>query len=137
MCCSSTQRSRNEVQWVHQALSLGCFGFCFRNPDGDKKPWCFIKANSAKVKWEYCDVPACPALGKTVAVQRPWWWGGCRSIDRCSIDRFPISPTFVFPPHLLYRPSSQWQPNCLVLHTPLGMLSSPGDLCKFGPVAQM
>ncbi|XP_004428145.1 PREDICTED: hyaluronan-binding protein 2 [Ceratotherium simum simum] len=35
--------------------------FC-RNPDGDKKPWCFIKVNHAKVKWEYCDVTACSAL---------------------------------------------------------------------------
>lgn len=65
MCCLSTQRSRNEVRWVHQALTLAYFGFCFRNPDGDQKPWCFIKVNSAKVKWEYCDVPACSALGKT------------------------------------------------------------------------
>ena len=35
----------------------------FRNPDGDKKPWCFFKVNNAKVKWEYCDVPACSAPG--------------------------------------------------------------------------
>nr|KAF6322333.1 hyaluronan binding protein 2 [Pipistrellus kuhlii] len=44
-----------------EAHGIGEHNFC-RNPDGDEKPWCFIKANSAKVKWEYCDVPACPAL---------------------------------------------------------------------------
>ncbi|CAO2585897.1 Hyaluronan-binding protein 2 [Lemmus lemmus] len=33
---------------------------CFRNPDGDHKPWCFVKVNSEKVKWEYCDVTVCP-----------------------------------------------------------------------------
>ncbi|KAM7330368.1 hypothetical protein ACRRTK_011981 [Alexandromys fortis] len=33
--------------------------FC-RNPDGDHKPWCFVKVNSEKVKWEYCDVTVCP-----------------------------------------------------------------------------
>ena len=51
-------------------LRLSLF-FYFRNPDGDKKPWCFFKVNNAKVKWEYCDVPACSELGKTVAVWRP------------------------------------------------------------------
>ncbi|CAH6940368.1 Habp2 [Phodopus roborovskii] len=34
--------------------------FC-RNPDGDHKPWCFVKVNSEKVKWEYCDVTVCAA----------------------------------------------------------------------------
>ncbi|XP_032748159.1 hyaluronan-binding protein 2 isoform X1 [Rattus rattus] len=33
--------------------------FC-RNPDGDHKPWCFVKVNSEKVKWEYCNVEVCP-----------------------------------------------------------------------------
>ncbi|KAM5271839.1 hyaluronan-binding protein 2 [Ctenodactylus gundi] len=41
---------------------IGEHNFC-RNPDGDKKPWCFIKTNSKKVKWEYCDISACPAPG--------------------------------------------------------------------------
>lgn len=65
---SLTQRSFNEVYWLHQALTLGCFVLNFRNPDGDKKPWCFIKVNNAKVKWEYCDISACSALGKSMAI---------------------------------------------------------------------
>ncbi|XP_060497433.1 factor VII-activating protease isoform X2 [Panthera onca] len=40
---------------------IGEHNFC-RNPDGDEKPWCFIKINNAKVKWEYCDIPACSTL---------------------------------------------------------------------------
>ncbi|XP_077733717.1 factor VII-activating protease [Canis aureus] len=44
-----------------EAHGIGEHNFC-RNPDGDKKPWCFIKANNAKLKWEYCDVSACSAL---------------------------------------------------------------------------
>ncbi|XP_053063573.1 hyaluronan-binding protein 2 isoform X2 [Acinonyx jubatus] len=40
---------------------IGEHNFC-RNPDGDEKPWCFVKINNAKVKWEYCDIPACSAL---------------------------------------------------------------------------
>lgn len=43
-----------------EAHGIGEHNFC-RNPDGDKKPWCFIKVNSGKVKWEYCDVSACSA----------------------------------------------------------------------------
>lgn len=68
---SFMQRSFNEVLCVHQALTWVILFFYFRNPDGDKKPWCFIKANHGKVKWEYCDISACSALGKTMAVWRP------------------------------------------------------------------
>ncbi|XP_075390685.1 factor VII-activating protease [Tenrec ecaudatus] len=49
---------------------IGEHNFC-RNPDGDKKPWCFIKVNSEKVKWEYCDVLACPALDMVDAEGSP------------------------------------------------------------------
>ncbi|KAM5243573.1 hyaluronan-binding protein 2 isoform 2-T2 [Hipposideros larvatus] len=49
---------------------IGEHNFC-RNPDGDKKPWCFIKVNSAKVKWEYCDVSACSALDITDPERSP------------------------------------------------------------------
>ncbi|TEA38391.1 hypothetical protein DBR06_SOUSAS110267 [Sousa chinensis] len=44
-----------------EAHGIGEHNFC-RNPDGDKKPWCFFKLNNAKLKWEYCDVPSCSAL---------------------------------------------------------------------------
>ncbi|XP_047428167.1 hepatocyte growth factor activator isoform X1 [Mugil cephalus] len=36
---------------------LGEHAFC-RNPDGDKKPWCYTLNDSA-ISWEYCDVPSC------------------------------------------------------------------------------
>ncbi|XP_051508222.1 hyaluronan-binding protein 2-like [Myxocyprinus asiaticus] len=37
---------------------LGPHNYC-RNPDGDKKPWCFIKRNK-RLLWDYCDVRKCP-----------------------------------------------------------------------------
>ncbi|XP_074518278.1 hepatocyte growth factor activator serine protease isoform X2 [Halichoeres trimaculatus] len=36
---------------------LGEHAFC-RNPDGDKKPWCYT-LNDGAISWEYCDVPSC------------------------------------------------------------------------------
>uniref|UniRef100_A0A8C9PHH1 Hyaluronan binding protein 2 n=1 Tax=Spermophilus dauricus TaxID=99837 RepID=A0A8C9PHH1_SPEDA len=54
------QENYNMFMEEAEAHGIGEHNFC-RNPDGDKKPWCFIKVNSEKVKWEYCDVPACSA----------------------------------------------------------------------------
>ncbi|XP_065806314.1 hepatocyte growth factor activator isoform X1 [Labrus bergylta] len=42
---------------------LGEHAFC-RNPDGDKKPWCYT-LNDGAISWEYCDVPSC--------VMSVWW----------------------------------------------------------------
>ncbi|ROK15662.1 Hyaluronan-binding protein 2, partial [Anabarilius grahami] len=42
---------------------LGPHNFC-RNPDGDKKPWCFIKKNR-RLRWDYCDVRKCPSPATT------------------------------------------------------------------------
>ncbi|XP_068164490.1 hepatocyte growth factor activator [Antennarius striatus] len=36
---------------------LGDHAFC-RNPDGDRKPWCYTLKDSA-ISWEYCSVPSC------------------------------------------------------------------------------
>ncbi|XP_057711499.1 hepatocyte growth factor activator isoform X2 [Corythoichthys intestinalis] len=36
---------------------LGKHAHC-RNPDGDKKPWCYTLSNDA-ISWEYCTVPSC------------------------------------------------------------------------------
>ncbi|XP_006744539.1 hyaluronan-binding protein 2 [Leptonychotes weddellii] len=44
-----------------ESHGIGEHNFC-RNPDGDKQPWCFFKVNNAKVKWEYCEIPACSAI---------------------------------------------------------------------------
>uniref|UniRef100_A0A8C4M5S5 Kringle domain-containing protein n=1 Tax=Equus asinus asinus TaxID=83772 RepID=A0A8C4M5S5_EQUAS len=64
------QENYNMFMENAEVHGIGEHNFC-RNPDGDKKPWCFIKANHGKVKWEYCDISACSALGKTMAVWRP------------------------------------------------------------------
>ncbi|XP_054437200.1 hyaluronan-binding protein 2 [Pteronotus mesoamericanus] len=53
-----------------EAHGIGEHNFC-RNPDADKKPWCFIKVNNAKVKWEYCDVSLCSALDITDPEEGP------------------------------------------------------------------
>ncbi|XP_020779681.1 hepatocyte growth factor activator isoform X2 [Boleophthalmus pectinirostris] len=36
---------------------LGGHAYC-RNPDGDKKPWCYT-LNDGAISWEYCNVPSC------------------------------------------------------------------------------
>ncbi|KAK2863151.1 hypothetical protein Q5P01_002684 [Channa striata] len=36
---------------------LGEHAFC-RNPDGDKRPWCYT-LNDDAISWEYCDIPPC------------------------------------------------------------------------------
>ncbi|XP_035810926.2 hepatocyte growth factor activator isoform X2 [Amphiprion ocellaris] len=36
---------------------LGEHAYC-RNPDGDKRPWCYTLNDSA-ISWEYCDIPSC------------------------------------------------------------------------------
>ncbi|CAM4727131.1 unnamed protein product [Leuciscus chuanchicus] len=42
---------------------LGQHNFC-RNPDGDKKPWCFIKKDK-KLRWDHCSVRKCPTPATT------------------------------------------------------------------------
>ncbi|XP_020635563.3 factor VII-activating protease isoform X1 [Pogona vitticeps] len=42
---------------------LGDHNYC-RNPDGDEKPWCFVKVNN-KLKWDFCDVSPCPASAQS------------------------------------------------------------------------
>ncbi|XP_059211012.1 hepatocyte growth factor activator isoform X2 [Centropristis striata] len=36
---------------------LGGHAYC-RNPDKDKRPWCYT-LNDGAISWEYCDVPSC------------------------------------------------------------------------------
>nr|XP_019950976.1 PREDICTED: hepatocyte growth factor activator [Paralichthys olivaceus] len=40
-----------------QLSGLGEHAYC-RNPDRDKKPWCYT-LNDDAISWEYCDVPSC------------------------------------------------------------------------------
>ncbi|XP_053272676.1 hepatocyte growth factor activator [Pleuronectes platessa] len=40
-----------------QLSGLGEHAYC-RNPDGDRKPWCYT-LNEDAISWEYCDVPSC------------------------------------------------------------------------------
>ncbi len=44
----------------------------YRNPDGDKKPWCFIKKDR-KLRWDYCDVRKCHTPGKTYDKDTVWF----------------------------------------------------------------
>ncbi|KAK2896631.1 hypothetical protein QQF64_005850 [Cirrhinus molitorella] len=48
---------------VASSEGLGPHNFC-RNPDGDKKPWCFIKKNK-RLRWDYCNVRKCPTPATT------------------------------------------------------------------------
>ncbi|XP_052006463.1 hyaluronan-binding protein 2-like isoform X2 [Xyrauchen texanus] len=47
------------------STGLGPHNYC-RNPDGDKKPWCFIKRNK-RLRWDYCVVRKCPPPATTTA----------------------------------------------------------------------
>ncbi|XP_053439741.1 hyaluronan-binding protein 2 isoform X1 [Nycticebus coucang] len=58
------QENYNMFMEDAEAHGIGEHNFC-RNPDGDKKPWCFIKVGNDKVKWEYCEVLACSAQDLT------------------------------------------------------------------------
>lgn len=64
------QENYNMFMEDAEAHGIGDHNFC-RNPDGDEKPWCFIKVNNVKVKWEYCDIPACSAEDITDSVRNP------------------------------------------------------------------
>ncbi|NXK53527.1 HABP2 protein, partial [Chauna torquata] len=39
------------------SYGIGEHNFC-RNPDGDQKPWCYIRKNH-EVEWDFCDVSPC------------------------------------------------------------------------------
>uniref|UniRef100_A0A3Q2ZUZ0 trypsin n=1 Tax=Kryptolebias marmoratus TaxID=37003 RepID=A0A3Q2ZUZ0_KRYMA len=45
---------------------LGEHAFC-RNPDGDKRPWCYTTSDSA-ISWEYCNIPSCAKLACEIVV---------------------------------------------------------------------
>ncbi|XP_016042304.1 hyaluronan-binding protein 2 isoform X2 [Erinaceus europaeus] len=55
------QENYNMFMEDAEVHGIGEHNFC-RNPDGDKKPWCFVKVNSSKIKWEYCDISTCSVL---------------------------------------------------------------------------
>uniref|UniRef100_A0A671X2C4 trypsin n=1 Tax=Sparus aurata TaxID=8175 RepID=A0A671X2C4_SPAAU len=42
----------------------------FRNPDGDTKPWCFIKKQN-KLDWDYCNVKKCSQVPATPPPVKP------------------------------------------------------------------
>uniref|UniRef100_A0A673HTK8 trypsin n=1 Tax=Sinocyclocheilus rhinocerous TaxID=307959 RepID=A0A673HTK8_9TELE len=67
---------------------LGPHNFC-RNPDGDKKPWCFIKKDR-RLRWDYCDVRKCPTPG-TITTQ----YGSItpESTSSAQITTTPVPPT--------------------------------------------
>ena len=101
---------------------LLCCLFFFRNPDGDKKPWCFFKVNNAKVKWEYCDVSACSAPGKTVAI---WRSGSEEVVDTQTFPELSLSHP--------YPPSTPASPFAILVATQLRdpLLSGRADLGSF------
>ncbi|XP_018419979.1 PREDICTED: hyaluronan-binding protein 2 [Nanorana parkeri] len=40
---------------------IGEHNFC-RNPDGAEKPWCYYLGEKKKLRWEVCEVAACPGV---------------------------------------------------------------------------
>ncbi|CAL8385077.1 unnamed protein product [Arctogadus glacialis] len=40
---------------------LGAHNYC-RNPDGDRRPWCYVLDAGGAISWEPCGVPACSSV---------------------------------------------------------------------------
>ncbi|XP_067909044.1 hyaluronan-binding protein 2-like isoform X2 [Heterodontus francisci] len=70
---STTEQGRKCLYWSSHLLlrkninifgdqaeenGLGDHRFC-RNPDDDKKPWCFFKEQNGKLKWDFCVISPC------------------------------------------------------------------------------
>ncbi|XP_030235596.1 hyaluronan-binding protein 2 [Gadus morhua] len=51
------ENGANPFSDLEDTDGLGPHNFC-RNPDGDTKPWCFIR-KGRKLRWDYCDVEQC------------------------------------------------------------------------------
>ncbi|XP_053357369.1 hyaluronan-binding protein 2-like [Clarias gariepinus] len=58
----------NPFTAVSDPQGLGPHNYC-RNPDGDSKPWCFVRVEK-KIRWEQCNVRKCPT-DPTPSVQKP------------------------------------------------------------------
>ena len=51
------QRWDSQTPHSHKWGSLGSDEDYCRNPDNDRRPWCYT--TSADTRWEYCDIPHC------------------------------------------------------------------------------
>ncbi|XP_043839006.1 hyaluronan-binding protein 2 isoform X2 [Dromiciops gliroides] len=49
---------------------IGEHNYC-RNPDGDKRPWCFIQLDKKTVTWESCDITSCSSSDDSRFPWRP------------------------------------------------------------------
>lgn len=66
-----------------------------RNPDGDKKPWCFIKKDK-KLRWDHCSVRKCPTPGKTDNKVTVWFIIWCFSIKSSNSITLTYSSSMAF-----------------------------------------
>lgn len=66
-----------------------------RNPDGDKKPWCFIKKDK-KLRWDHCSVRKCPTPGKTDNKVTVWFIICCFSIKSSNSITLTYSSSMAF-----------------------------------------
>ncbi|KAF7710854.1 hypothetical protein HF521_009726 [Silurus meridionalis] len=55
----------NPFRTINDLQGLGPHNYC-RNPDGDSKPWCFIRSGK-KIRWDHCNVRKCPTDAKPTA----------------------------------------------------------------------
>uniref|UniRef100_A0A3Q3WTC6 trypsin n=1 Tax=Mola mola TaxID=94237 RepID=A0A3Q3WTC6_MOLML len=84
------------------------FSFYFRNPDGDRSPWCFYKLQR-KLQWDYCKIKKCPEV---TPVPGPAQFSQCGKSEPIRSYRiFGGSKTFPgahpWQVAVLYRPKGQ------------------------------
>nr|XP_022319040.1 uncharacterized protein LOC111121867 isoform X2 [Crassostrea virginica] len=82
--CQNWMSSNKVNPTTDPGKGLGNHNFC-RNPDGDSKPWCWVRAN--RNEFDYCVVPRCADLLTTETLTRPPPTTTTAQID-CPDDKF-------------------------------------------------
>uniref|UniRef100_A0A8C5D186 trypsin n=1 Tax=Gadus morhua TaxID=8049 RepID=A0A8C5D186_GADMO len=69
------ENGANPFSDLEDTDGLGPHNFC-RNPDGDTKPWCFIR-KGRKLRWDYCDVEQCAEPTGSLGQPKPAQFSTC------------------------------------------------------------
>ncbi|KAM4607900.1 hyaluronan-binding protein 2-like [Polymixia lowei] len=111
------------------ADGLGPHNFC-RNPDGERKPWCFIR-KGRKLRWDYCDVKKCPAAATSTVPPppppSPEPTGSKPSESpKPTVNEAPVQSTAESSSHLQFSTCGKPQPKKVINRIYGGLKSIPG-----------